>query len=346
MNQQPLQQRSDFRTLIDHIDGVSIWIVGEPGEFEYISAGFEDIWGIPSEEVESDVTRLFETIHPEDREMVRSRVATSADEVSEAFYEARVVRPDGTVRWTQTRHFPIQDDSGDYSVVGITVDITDVKRREEELEVLNRIVRHDIRNDMSVILGWAELLESHLDEEGREHLRRIIRSGEHVVELTEIARDYAEAVVGEGEVDIHPVALEPILDQEVELRRESYPDAEFVVEDLPDVEVTANDMLASVFRNLLNNAVQHNDSDDPVVEVSGETTDEEAIVRVADNGPGIPEDERDLIFQKGKKSIKSSGAGLGLHLVETLIDGYGGDVAVEDNDPRGSVFVVRLPKAE
>jgi len=345
MNQPLLESRSDFRTLIDHIDGVSIWIVAEPKRFAYISAGFEDIWGFPPDEVESDVSRLYETIHPEDRDFVRSLVERSEDELSEAFYEARILRPDGEVRWTQTRHVPIQRGNGDYCIVGITVDITELKRREEELQVLNRIIRHDIRNDMSVILGWAELLEPHVDEEGREHLRKIVRSGEHVVELTEFARDYAEAVAGEGEVEIAPVSFEPILRKEIDLRRESFPDAEFVLGDVPDVEVTANDMLASVFRNLLNNAVQHNDAAEPVVEVSGEATDETVVVRVADNGPGIPEDERELVFQKGKKGIKSSGDGIGLHLVETLVDQYGGAVTVGDNDPRGSVFTVRLPRA-
>jgi signal transduction histidine kinase len=68
-----------------------------------------------------------------------------------------------------------------------------------------------------------------------------------------------------------------------------------------------------------------------------------AEVRVADNGPGIPEDQRDEVFGKGEKGLDSPGAGIGLYLVRSLVEIYGGDVWVEDNEPKGAVFVVRLP---
>ncbi|MCF2207926.1 hypothetical protein KVP02_09730, partial [Halobacterium salinarum] len=66
----------------------------------------------------------------------------------------------------------LRDEAGEVSeVVGIATDITDQKHREQELELLNRIIRHDIRNDMAVVLGWAELLEDHVDDEGCEYLQ-------------------------------------------------------------------------------------------------------------------------------------------------------------------------------
>jgi PAS domain S-box-containing protein len=345
--QPSLSERSDFRTLIDNLDGVAIWIASGPETFEYISDGFEDIWGIPAEEVKSDVSRLYETIHPEDRERVRSLVEQTDEGPIETTYESRVVRPDGTVRWTQNRQFPIQREDGGYDVVGISVDVTELKTREQELEVLNRIIRHDIRNDISIVLGWAELLESHVDDDGREQLQKISRSGEHIVELTEIARDYAEAIAGGRAVDVVPVSLRELLETELETRRDAFPEARFVVEgSIPDADVRANEMLGSVFKNILNNGVQHNDTDDPVVTVSCELDGDDAVVRIADNGPGIPEDEQELIFQRGKKGIKSGGEGLGLHLVQRLVDQYDGTVAIEDNEPRGSVFVVRIPRAD
>jgi signal transduction histidine kinase len=115
---------------------------------------------------------------------------------------------------------------------------------------------------------------------------------------------------------------------------------------VPDVDVLANEMLGSVFRNLLNNAVQHNDAETPVVEVDCDVRAEDVIVRVADNGPGIPDEQKERIFEKDRKGIGSSGTGMGLYLVRTLVEGYGGDVRVEDGEPSGSVFVVRLPRAD
>ncbi|ESP89966.1 signal-transducing histidine kinase [Candidatus Halobonum tyrrellensis G22] len=109
--------------------------------------------------------------------------------------------------------------------------------------------------------------------------------------------------------------------------------------------MTANGMLGSVFRNLLNNAVQHNDADDPLVVVDVGLDGDRVTVRVADNGPGVPDDRKMEVFGKNEKGIDSSGTGVGLYLVHTLVSEYGGSVRIEDNDPRGAVFVVRLRRA-
>ena len=347
MNNASLGKRRGFRRLFDQLDGVALWTATEPGTFDYVSDGFEGIWGIPPEEVRDDVDRLLETIHPEDRDRVRANIEAADQQLRDESYEGRVVRPDGSIRWVLTRQVLIRDSEGRVTeAVGISTDITEQKRREQELEMLNRIVRHDMRNDLSVLLGWAEMLGEHVDDEGQEYLEKVLDSGEHVVELTKIARDYAETVVANEGLSVEPTSLSDALETELSLREESFPDAEFVVRDsLPEAEVTANNMLASVFRNLLNNAVQHNDKDTPVVEVSCESRDDDVEVRIADNGPGIPDEQKEVIFGKGEKGLDSPGAGIGLYLVHTLVTQYGGDVWVEDNDPTGSVFVVQLPRA-
>ena len=347
MSNSTLGHQRDFRFLFNQLDGVALWTVTQLGTFDYISDGFEGIWGIPPDEVRDDVNRLLETIHPDDRERVRANIEGSDQGLNDTSYEGRVVQPDGSVRWVLTRQVLIRDRHGEVSeVVGICTDITEQKQREQELEMLNRIVRHDIRNDLSVLLGWAQMLEEHVDDDGREYLEKILNSGEHVVELTEIAREYAATVTTDKDAAIGPTPIRDILETELSLREESFPEAEFVVQDsLPDVAVAANSMLSSVFRNLLNNAVQHNDKDTPVVEVSCELRDETVEVRVADNGPGIPDRQKDGIFGKGEKGLDSPGTGIGLYLVHTLVDQFGGEVWAEANDPTGTVFVVQLREA-
>jgi signal transduction histidine kinase len=222
-----------------------------------------------------------------------------------------------------------------------------LEERTEQLEALNRVVRHDIRNDMAVVHGWAETLQDHVDDDGRDALERVLRKSRHVIELTEIARDFVDSLAADVAPETKPVALGELLDGEIRAARDSFPEATFVVDgDLPSVTVSANELLTSVFRNLLNNAVQHNDTEAPTVTVEVETTADRVRVTVADDGPGIPEEVRPNIFGKGQKGIDSSGTGIGLYLVSILTAQFGGDVRVEDNEPRGAVFVVELPRAD
>lgn len=239
-------------------------------------------------------------------------------------------------------------------VTGRLVTVADVTEREsyrrrleaktEQLEALNRVVRHDIRNDMAVILGWAEVLEDHVDEDGRDALDRVLQKSRHVIQFTEVARDFVESLSGDGTAELDEVELDPLLDAELAAVRNSFPNASFRVSgDLPDVSVRANEMLSSVFRNVLENAVRHNDTETPEITVSSERDAETVRYRIADNGPGIPDGRKEQVFGKGEKGLDSPGSGIGLYLVHLLTEQFDGDVWVEDNDPRGSVFVVELP---
>lgn len=245
---------------------------------------------------------------------------------------------------------------GEPAVLSVARDITrrreserEVARKRDQLRALNRVLRHDIRNDMQIVLGLGRLLDDHVDDEGEEYLRTILDTGEHVVELTRSSRDLARTVAGEAELPVEPVSLPETLTAEIDRRREAFGHATITVRgEIPDVTVRANDLLASVFRNLLNNAVQHSDRDEPEVTVSADILrgDHEAVVRIADNGPGIASDRKGAVFGKGEKGIESEGTGLGLYLVQSLLDHYGGGVWIEDNEPRGTVVVVELPVAE
>jgi signal transduction histidine kinase len=105
--------------------------------------------------------------------------------------------------------------------------------------------------------------------------------------------------------------------------------------------VTANDGIRSVVDNLLENAVEHNDAADPHVEVAVTVGAETVRLVVTDNGPGIPDQLKQSLFDPGE-----DGFGGGLSLVYTLVTGYGGEVSVADADPSGTRFVVELPRDE
>jgi len=222
-----------------------------------------------------------------------------------------------------------------------------LKRQRDDLRLLNQVMRHDIRNDLQLVEAYAELLDDHVDEAGEEYLDVIKQSAQSAVSLTTTVRTLAEVMLRE---DAEPsrLSLNRVLSQQIEEVRAGYSEAVFTVEgSFPEAEVVADEMLSSVFRNLLRNAVQHNDETPPNVTVSASINEADGVaeVRIADNGPGIPADQRDEIFGKGEKGLDSPGAGIGLYLVRSLVEMYGGDVWIEDNEPKGAIFVVRLSLA-
>lgn len=210
-----------------------------------------------------------------------------------------------------------------------------LERARDELAALDRVLRHDVRNDMQVVLGVVDLLSDHVDDEGRDLLDTVERTGNHLVDLTHRSGTVARAVL-DGSANAHePTPLAPTLREEIDSRRRTFEHARFVVSDLPDVDVVADDLLPSVFRNLLTNAVTHNDRPHPEVRVSARRTDDAVVVAVADDGPGIPDARKETVFERGERGAESDGSGLGLYLVATLVERYGGDVWVADNDPAG-----------
>lgn len=261
---------------------------------------------------------------------------------------------DGETRYYQVSTNPFMAGGTATGQLVAVSDVTDRERYRRELETktaqleaLNRLVRHDIRNDMTVILGWTETLSAHVDQAGQDAVNRILRKSRQVVEFTDVARDFVDSLTDTGELTLEPVDLREYLTLEVETARESYSNARFhVPAAIPAVSVRANEMLSSVFRNLLNNAVQHNDNAVAEITVTVEDHGASVHIRVADDGPGIPAELTDTIFGKGERGLDTPGTGIGLYLVDMLVDSYGGTVWIEDNEPTGTVVVVELLKAD
>lgn len=221
---------------------------------------------------------------------------------------------------------------------------SELRQTSEQLEVLNRILRHDLQNDIQVLIGWLDTLKMEIDGDN-DRLESALSTVEHMQELTENTKSYMDLVAGEDNVTLEPVRLDDILNAECQKAVSSYPDTEFTVpSSMPDITVRANGMLSSVFRNLLKNAVTHNDKETPEVEIGIKIQPETVIVLIGDNGPGIPDNEKERLFGKGSQGSGGSGTGIGLYLVETLVTEFNGDIWIEDNEPTGSIFCVELPR--
>lgn len=226
-----------------------------------------------------------------------------------------------------------------------TIDQTEEQRNN--LNILNQVLRHDIRNDIQLVTAYADMLETYVDDEKAiEHLRTIQEASEDAIDLTETAGDLANVLL-QTDVENERIQFDSVIEEERTEIEAANPNAEICVDgSLPKVRVWADPLLNSVFRNLLTNAIRHNDKDKPEIVLSAEESDGIIRVRVEDNGPGVPDMQKEDVFGQEEKGLDSPGTGMGLYLVDALIDSYGGDVWVEDNDPEGAVFFVELLIAE
>jgi PAS domain S-box-containing protein len=333
---------------------LGIWDLDMTTDEMEINAQWARMLGYSPDEVEPRLEAWERRVHPDDLDKAGD-VMTEHIAGDTEFYdvELRMQTADGDWKWVRDIGKVVsRDDDGEpVRAVGIHLDIDERKqyeqaleRQRDSLEVLNQVVRHDVRNALQLVTAYGDVLKDHVEDDGEEYLRQILEAGHEAVDITRTAGDVTEVLLRSG-ADRSPIDARRVLREQVDDIRTSHEHVIITVDgSIPDVEVMADDMLGSVFRNLLTNAVVHNDTAVPEISVSATAEDEVLRVRIADNGPGISDDMKKRIFEEGETSLDSEGTGLGLHLVRTLADRYDGAIRVEDNEPEGSVFVVTLPR--
>lgn len=222
----------------------------------------------------------------------------------------------------------------------------DLREERERLELLNRILRHDLLDGMNTVRVQAQLLDGYVDDDREENRRIIVERVDDMVDLVETARSFMQTTVGDGDLALEPVRVDVLLEDQLDTVRTDFPNATFEADSLPELTVDANDLLGELFNNLLSNAVEHNDEATPKVEIAAHRDDGDAVIEIADNGPGIAPADRERLFERGQKGAESSGTGLGLYLCREIADSYGGSVDIRDSELGGAKFIVRIPLSE
>ncbi|MFB6301286.1 MAG: sensor histidine kinase [Haloferacaceae archaeon] len=189
--------------------------------------------------------------------------------------------------------------------------------RTDRLTVLNRLLRHEVLNDVTVIRGYAELGDgSDRDEVIR---RRTDRISEVVDEVGSIATTD----------EPRGVALDDHVRRAVAAVRERRSDADIAVGGLPAVEVRGNGRLHLAVEHLLDNAVEHAADAASRVRVEATTDERTATVRVVDGGPGLSDAQRRLLEEGSFPEYDDPGSGFGLPFVRLFLNGVGGRATVE-----------------
>lgn len=226
-------------------------------------------------------------------------------------------------------------------------DVTERREYEQRLEVANRLLRHNLRNDTSKLVGWADQIQELSDDETVTTLGKQIETvAWEMSDMSEKAQ-YLETTLA-GEFGTTDVNLTSVLEEIVSDLRTKWPDADLSLDVPEDVCVRAQnaDLLEVACRNVIENGLEHNDADTPCVRIRTYRTGDgdRVVVEVADNGPGIPEIERETLRSGTETPLRHSG-GLGLWIAHWIIDGADGELGFEENQPRGSVIRIQLEPA-
>jgi PAS domain S-box-containing protein len=343
-----LERQQDLSTRTEETANVGGWELNvETDELRW-TVGTRRIHEVPPD-YDPSLEEAIEFYHPADRDTIRQFVDRALEWEHPYDVEARLVTDEGNTRIVRTTGERVADDPA--LLRGTINDITDRKSRQQQLMVFNRVLRHNLRNDLNVVLGHARRLQASLvdvdaDAPARlDHARRdvdaIVSAAEELIDVSERARTF-DRVYSRID-DVEPVEIGSLCTSVVESYRDSFPEATLRVEGVDPTVLVNPEAIRVVVEELVENALEHSAESRPTVVVGvRETTDGGIRLGVADRGVGIPEIERRVI-ESGEETATEHGSGLGLWMVKWLVTSMGGTLTIDDNDPRGTVVAIEFP---
>jgi len=275
-------------------------------------------------------------------------------------YELPIKTASGKEKHLLVNVSPLSDAVRGYAgAVGVVLDITERKQAEEELrqfaeeleqsnelkDLFADILRHDLLDSIGVVKAYAETLLENEAAPREEFLNIIVQNIDKVVGIVQDASQLAR-LEASSELEMEPVNLYEMAKEVVDTIGASASEngTVLMLTGEQDILVTANPVIREVFRNLISNAVKYGARKDRIV-VSISKSADEIRISVADSGGGIPDEQKESIFERFKRASRNAvkGTGLGLAIAKRIVQLHGGKIWVEDNPEGGAIFVVTLP---
>ncbi|WP_053948116.1 PAS domain-containing protein [Halolamina sediminis] len=304
----------------------------------YANAGFTRITGYPLGEVLGRNCRFLQGENTDQSAVDRLRAAIDAGEP--ASEEILNYRRDGTPFWNRLELVPIRDDDGELThYLGLQRDITEQIRNEQRLAVLDRILRHNVRNKTNVIRGYAEtIVEGNADPGAA--AERIVDAADELYTISEQVREF-DAVVRNTEEAIDAVQLDAVVGEGVAALREEFPAADVQFRASGAVPVNAHPTLRAAIQNLL---YQLGDSERPAAEIALVREGDDVRLDVYDRGDAIPREELELVSDRSETPLEHL-QGLELWLLRWAVEQSGGEFTLGDADG-DPLLRMRFPAAD
>lgn len=248
------------------------------------------------------------------------------------------------------RHFTLetkQITSPQENTIGYLVllfEITSIKEQERKIDLMrqvqSRVLRHNIRHDVQIMWPALKLAVEAVEGDERRLVEQAIDRSRSLLSVSRKARDIERLAECDETTTLN---LEEILSSLVAEQRERFPQVTFTVNTTGDCRVETISAVRLAFENLIENAAEHNDADDPQVMVTVDGNDARVTTTVRDNGPGVPDHEV-AVVREGIETQLEHGTGIGLWVVQWVIDSSRARINYETSDD-GTAVTVTVPRS-
>ncbi|MEG3620103.1 PAS domain-containing sensor histidine kinase [Magnetovibrio sp. PR-2] len=315
------------------------------------------IFGRSRDDFGATFENFMECIHKDDREAVQAAVdkALRSDEPYKITH--RIVRPDGSVGYAQGRAKVYRDKNRKpLRMLGVVHDISERTHLDRSKAAFIAVISHELRTPLTAVKGTLGLLGGgalgQLSDKAQDMLDVASRNADRLIELVNDILDLEKLESGKMEFHFQDIDLADVVVEGIKANVGFAAKHDVKLDTsatLPSAHVSCDrDRIIQVMTNLLSNAVKFSEAGDEVI-ISIDLTRTYATVKIQDNGPGIPGNLRDDIFdrftQVDASDMRSkSGTGLGLSISKSIIDAHSGEIHVDSQEGQGSTFCFTLKR--
>ncbi|MCD6512566.1 MAG: PAS domain S-box protein [Thermoplasmata archaeon] len=334
------KERTYFHSLFYH-SPEAIVLMDEKHRVNDLNPAFIELFGYTLEDLKGKNVDDF--ILPPEEEREGKRITKSVMEGKIARTEGYRKRKDGKLIYVSVMGAPIFVDGEQMGIFGIYRDMTERKKAEEEREFYNSLLRHDISNKITVILGNLEiLLESKLNKEQKNLVLSALNAAKSGSELISKIRRLNKI----GKEELYYMELDDVLSRIVKNMKKEAENRGIKLhyEGIKGV-IKADSLIDSVFSNIIQNAITHSECKNIRIYGGEVELNNKKYYKICieNDGKEIEKDTIKKIFNPGVKGSSSRGSGLGLYIVKTLVESYGGKIKLRSS-PEKTVFEIYLPK--
>lgn len=312
-------------------------------ELLFVNSAYEQIWGQSVAALRADACDFLDGVHPADRD----RVLQAMDRLSNGTavdIEYRVNTESGYSHWVWVQGEPVFEGDDVVRVVGFARDVSERHERTRQLQVIDRLLRHNLRNSMNIVLGYAAELDETTESATEEPIERLRAEGERLLSLADKQRELVDVLT--TEVQSNPVEFGRLVEETVRGLEPEYPEGSITLDVDSTATVLAFPKIGLAVRELVVNALEHCEAAEPQVTVTVQSESETVVLEVADRNPPIP--AQNTMVLTGDHQIEDlfHGDGVGLWLVYWLFERSNGDVTFTRSEPCGNCVRGVLPRSK